>query len=241
MYQLAGLVGPLMRPLISMGFAVMSTLLMATATQADLISYEFTGSVKLTFGGSFFGVTPALGDPVTGTFTYDTSIPGVPDGPYYSFYDQPQSSQLAVTVRGITISSDMGYTMSIADDVNNVPYDDFQIFNNGSRVNVSRLGVQEGSVQFELYDPTGTAFRDQSLPTHLDLSSFSVSGSQGEVYASGPGIFSGVVFSVDSLTIVPEPGTFSLLVALIIMSVTWHLWQHRKGRARDQSSRCGRV
>lgn len=202
---------------MSMGFAAMSTLLVATATKGDVIRYEYAGTVSLIFGGSFYGITPEVGDPITGTFTYDTSIVGTQDGPYATIYEDPQSSQLGLTLRGITVTSDTGYRMEV---YNNAPVVDFQIVNSDSRVNVGGSGVHAGSIQFEFLDPTGRAFGGQSVPTHLDLSSFTVT--QGELNNLGEsGLFSGVVFSIDSLTVVPEPSTFTLVAIGSIGLVVW--------------------
>ncbi len=193
---------PLMAPLRSIGFVTASMQLVTTASQGEVVSYEFAGRVKLVFGAPFYGITPAVDDPVNGRFRYESSIVGAQrDG--VTYFDQPQSSQLGVTLRGLTIMSDRGYTISL---LNNVGYDSIQMFDNDDRVDVGEFGTREGVIELCLTDWTETALGTQHvLPIKVDLSSFSGPDTFGEVNTVSFGLFSGVVFSIDSVTAVPEP------------------------------------
>ena len=69
------------------------------------------------------------------------------------YFDQPQSSQLGVTLGGLTIMSDTGYTISLGDNFGYpFAYDFIQMFDNDGRVDVSGFGTPEGYIELALSD-----------------------------------------------------------------------------------------
>jgi hypothetical protein len=84
------------------------------SARADVLTYNFTGEIT-SVSGTLFGLSLSTGQPVQGTFTYDTSQP--PSGSPVSAYIQPPPSGMSVVISGLTLQS--------------LNYNSFQLVNNG--------------------------------------------------------------------------------------------------------------
>src|ERR1044071_4780774 len=90
--------------------------------RAETVSYNFVGKVNLVFGNPVNGVSPSLGDVVTGSFSYDTSAVGTTtvNHPGALSYAEAFPSFLSITLDGGTFHSVSSYDVRIE---NNNPYD----------------------------------------------------------------------------------------------------------------------
>lgn len=206
---------PLRRGFFSIALAVCALGGLAErAAEGSAIEYEFTGKIVYSDPGS--GID--LLEPITGRLSFDTALgaTGVTVPGSQTLYEGPVS--LSFTVAGKTY----GFTSPAA----------------------SYIGVQHGSAtpdgigggdQFlagvfggnntatgladflalSLYDPSGRAFTDQSLPTTLDLGKFAT-GTVG-------GILDGQTIAAQILTLspVPEPSSLLVLAAGTLGGLAW--------------------
>ena len=179
-----------------------------TATHAQVVEYSFTGSISSS-NGTFFGLTPQVGDPVTGYLRYDlSSVDDVPD-PQVSRFAQLPPSVYDLYIDGTHFSSEGKFFTYVQND--NAGADVFQVGDGDSVANSGGLilvnGVaQVGGLGLELATFSMDAFTSDALPTNLNLASFTTrEGNAG----TGP---IGAVFTINTLTRVPEPGTGVLLL-----------------------------
>jgi hypothetical protein len=183
--------------------------------RAGIVSYGFVGKVNLVFGNPFNGVSPSLGDVVTGSFSYDTSVVGTTTAnhPGALSYAETQPRFFSITLDGGTFQSVSSYDARIE---NNNPYDAITLEDDAPLMNGAAPILGSSSIYFQLADSTGSVFADRSLPRTLDLAKFTSQFS--EITTVSDGVYSGVTFTVDGLTAVPEPGAPSLLVSALVMS-----------------------
>ena len=82
--------------------AALALMACVSSADADIIAYGFTGQVT-GVGLPVFGLNPAVGTAVTGTFAYDTSaadlLPALPD---LAAYQQFPPYRLSVNIGGAT-------------------------------------------------------------------------------------------------------------------------------------------
>lgn len=177
----------LVRPVV----VLLMTLVGASATaQAEVVTQTFTGSVTFA-SGSLFGASPASGDPVQGSITYDTSqLPAYDFGDFAGYIQMPPSG-MQVTISGLTLSSQN--------------YNSFQVLNNAfgvdnfngffSPVSVNGAALSDwSSISFSLTDFTLTALSGTALPAPLDVARFSQR--IGSIYDASSGGF--LSFAIDS-------------------------------------------
>jgi len=170
------------------------------AAPAQLLTYYFTGRIT-SISGTPFGLSPSLGQSVTGSITYDLGLASAYNTGAVAGYNQPSPSGMSVIISGVTIHS--------------LNYNAFQVINNsfgfdnfnGFFTSILAGGVpNSGYVSFNLTDFTQVAFSSTALPMTLNTSSFS--SRTGTVYGGG-GLLS---FSIDTLVMAVsiniKPDTF---------------------------------
>lgn len=201
-------------------------LVLPVGSAAATITLSFSGTVG---GGSYLPGPLASylsqGSPVTGTITYDSTVPDSDSLPGRGLYVQDQP--------GLGIDVWLGSVHVFSDPVN--PQTQIQVYDNQdvSNTTVDRFAVFSSNhiitpsvpyvpyFEFLLTDSTASVFNDESLPTALPpLSAFDPPPGQGGTFAQGqlttltgqtPSIF--VNFSVTSLSVVPEPSITLLLAS----------------------------
>src|SRR6266576_824104 len=91
------LLGPLMIGMVWSG----------VVARAEIVSYNFTGRVNLVFGNPFNGISPSLGDMVTGAFSYDTAVLGTTTAnhPGALSYAEAAPKFFSITLDGGTFQS----------------------------------------------------------------------------------------------------------------------------------------
>jgi len=182
--------------------------------RAGIVSYDFVGQVNLVFGNPFNGISPSLGDVVTGSFSYDTSVVGTTTSnhPGAMSYAEAQPRFFSITLDGGSFHSVSSYDARME---NNNPYDAITLEDDSPLMNGSAPIAGFSSIYFQLDDSTGSVFPDRNLPATLDLAKFT--SAFGEIATVSGGYYSGVTFTVDSLTAVPEPGVPGLLLSALVV------------------------
>lgn len=193
-------------PLVA-AFAVAGTaFFLAEPAVAEIVRHNFTGTVTYVSGAPF-GLPPNPGDPVTGSITYDTSLPPAWSGAEAAGYIQQPPSGMSVVISGVTIQSQ--------------DYASFQVINgsgfynlNGFFTPISVGGVLQenwSSILFSLSEVNQSAFVGTALPPSLNGASFSQR--HGSVLDAES--FGSLDFSIDAIetppSSIPEPATIALL------------------------------
>jgi hypothetical protein len=211
--------------------AILTVLLATPASQAALFTYAFTGEVTTVSNpNGFFTNAAAVGAPVAGSFTYTTN-PN--QGPFsinanftnYSHIETPADTQLALSIGGAAVHSSE-FSLSNMIIGNDNPSDTFPPFfpiGDSFRYLDALDGAstlfdfsqssqpQSTSGQIFLVDSTGGEFGSQSLPAGLPLSAFDIRFGIVDIY---DGNFDGtgrLVFRIDSMGVIPEPSTATML------------------------------
>ena len=93
------------RPIIG---AVIGALFAATA-QATVVQVQFTGIIQEVKPNTFVSASVSVGDPFTGSYSYDTATPDANGSPELGVYALP-AYQMTVNVGGLTFTGLMLYT-----------------------------------------------------------------------------------------------------------------------------------
>ena len=154
--------------------------------QAAVITNNFSGTITYVVGTPF-GISASIGDPVSGSFTYDTSLPPAYNSGVVAGYNQPPPSGMSVVISGLTLQSQNNSSLQVTN--NYFGSDGFSgFFTPISAGGVLQLG---SSMLFYLSDSTQTVLSNTALPTSLDLLSFSFrTGSISDVASNGIVYFS---------------------------------------------------
>ncbi len=187
-----------------------------TATaQAQLVEYSFTGHVSSIYGGgSFYGVTPQAGDPVIGFLRYDLSSINDSADPQTGRYAQLSPAAFDILLDSAHISNDGKFFTYVQND--NGGADGFtaadgeSVSDAGDFFRVNGIS-QIGTLEFSLSTFTQNPFSSVAQPANLNLSNFTFR--QGEV---GTGT-SGALFTLDTLSRVPEPSASLLLLTTSVL------------------------
>ncbi len=171
------------------GGTVLALLCVSEPSTAEVVRYHFTG--KVTFGticGSFR--CSSGGDAVSGSFSYDTSLPATFNDGQFAIYSQPPPSEMSIQVAGMTIQSGNG--ISSLHVFNDFPGggDDFGGFFTPLLLDGESY---PGGLVFDVGDLTQTAFSTLDLPTTLSVESLPLRA--GAIVGGGP-----FNFSIDTLT-----------------------------------------
>ncbi len=146
-----------------------------TVTVKSLTGYKFTAQIDYINGSP---TIPALvGDIVTGTFSFDSTIPNhyisVNQGGYFQRPPAGVQVQIESIILNADLSSFTGYHIDIYNDESDVDpiRDSVSWYVNDTQV-ASVYGLDYFQMIFKLEDLTATALNDTAIPTNLVLSDF---------------------------------------------------------------------
>src|SRR5689334_19749504 len=117
--------------------------------RAGIVSYDFVGQVDLVFGNPFNGISPSLGDVVTGSFSYDTSVVGTTTSnhPGALSYAEAQPRFFSITLDGGSFHSVSSHDARME---NNNPYDAITLEDDSPLMNGSAPIAGFSSIYFQL-------------------------------------------------------------------------------------------
>jgi len=154
---------------------------LAETVFAEATTFNFSGAVT-SLSGTPFGLSSAVGEPVTGSITYDTSLSPANNTGSVAGYIQPPPSGMSVVLGGITLRSTGNASLQVINDYSltvgspcgffNGPIDNINGFFMPISVNQSPQ-ANSGFIGFSLNDFTQTALSGVDLPNALDLLTFS--------------------------------------------------------------------
>jgi len=171
---------------------------------AGFIKYTFTGTVN-DVGQPVFGIQPPLGSPVTGSFSYDSSLPPGVSDPGLAIYFVQGPFRFVADIDGATIESSGLLTVTIQNDPGGL--DTFEI--STESVVVNGTPIPDSVLDLTLFSILNP-FANTDLPGHLRLEDFNrqrVGLLMNEANSDQV-----VEFSIDSINQVPAPKTWALLL-----------------------------
>lgn len=183
-------------------------LVFANHARAVVLEFVFDGTVN-GVGLPIFGIHPAIGSAVTGSFSYDTALAPQYSGSSFVQYQIDTPYTLIAYIGGTKIESGGFFSMSIQNDSGGNVEDALTIGN--QPVIVAGTQTLDGVFGLNFASRNPNTFASLSLPEHLNLSDFDAwrygvltrSGNNNEIFT----------FSVDRLTPVPLPETSMLLLS----------------------------
>ena len=199
------------------------TVLLAGTAAADSVLFNFEGVIDRRWE-----ISPDHEDAlVSGSFTWDTSTPGLPAGNHNVFIHRPVltapgATAVVSTTNGPELfqqDSDTHFSVYFGNDIlssSGTLYDDIQYFSRQTRTDLV--------VFLRFSDPSGTAFDSEitTLPTTLDFSKF---GSQTfivyEAVTGGTALQSAGHITSASSAAVPLPGAAWLGIGMLAMMGTY--------------------
>jgi len=156
--------------------------IVAKPALAEIITFEFTGTVTSVPPTPPYGLSIVVGSPVSGGISYDPS----------ASYIQPPPSGMSVVIGGATIQSAGNASLQVLNNSNGV--DQFGGYFTPISVNGLIQPQFSHAMNFTLQDTSEAVFSSTALPKDLDVNSFD--GRTGAIFA-GDGIT--VSFSIDTL------------------------------------------
>ena len=146
----------------------------ATSARADIIRVDFEAEVTYTQELPIFGISPAIGDPVVGYFTYDTNAADQdPGDPARGIYE---SGTMGIEIGGLTITNNFT-PIQVTFDVN-APNDLWgtTIGRGASQpsILVDGVPIPDTQLSFSFTQPVGLLTSD-AQPSLLDLALLEVS------------------------------------------------------------------
>jgi hypothetical protein len=194
--------------------ALLGTLALAAPAQATLVTYQFTGQLDSVFG-SDLQPTFSLGNPVTGSWTVDSSVPA---GPFNNAVSANFPAITAFTIT-ITLAPSSFYTASATSGAVQVLS---QSFGDTYRASAGATlagpavgGLSPSSVVAGFFSTNTTLFDPANgpLPTDFDLSDFTNANGGLSFGAQSVTFFIDTLTRLDPPTGVPAPGGLALLGA----------------------------
>jgi MYXO-CTERM domain-containing protein len=195
-------------------FAVFAAALASVPAEGAAITVEFSGTVTAIISddsGNFFTSAFAVGDPVSGSWTFDSAALPFSSAPDLARYN----ASFKASVNGLAFSGPSEYRI-----FNDTPGGDdgFSMINETGTYTAPVLGPLTAStffVQF-LGMPVGTLADTSLVLDPAALFPLATNYAPHGLRLDHPdGSFGGLYFSVDSLKIVPEPGTWALAAAAL--------------------------
>lgn len=164
-------------------------LLMVSSASGEQITIEITAHVA-TVSGTPFGIAPAWGTEVSGTFVFDTStLDSNPDGDRGD-YPHTGNGAFTVVIEGHAVTVTGSTTPWI--QIENLAPDTFRFIDGprtsgpmGGIMSVNGLADPDIQLRIEVTDESGAAFDDDSLPVEFpfvlpgDPHTFSLKDDQG--------------------------------------------------------------
>lgn len=143
---------------------------------AEILTYQFTGTVTSTNNGSVVIKEINTGDTVTGEFTYDTKgIDGMPSDPKSGLYP---SESFSLTVGGYSFGASDNNISVTNDSVliqGSSPVDSFEVVSPLREVSgTSFSGLPPAQIDLVLVDTDASAFNSDALPASLNLADFEI-------------------------------------------------------------------
>ena len=184
----------------------------AGQVQAAIIQVDFDAEVTFVHNSPVLGISPSLGDLVSGTFVYNTdAVDADPGDPSRGIYFSGSS---LLTINGHTLASS-GPSIQVVFD-NGPPFNDLFGLQNGVSQGTSPIlvdGVLTNNARFGFgfTQPSGGLTSD-SLPTLADLSTLDVGQFQiVQEDKNGVILFNNLTsFSATDISTVPEPSSLAL-------------------------------
>jgi hypothetical protein len=192
----------------------------ATTAEAALVTYAFEGTVD-GVGLPVFGISPAMGSRVTGSFSYDTSIAPWTSGTFYSHYQIYSPYSLVAEIGGTRIESGGIFSISIQNDFGGNVEDTISI--GAQPALIAGTQTADGVFGLNFASRNANTFSSLSLPEHLILADFNAwrygvltrAGNNNEI----------ITFSVDRLTPVALPGAATMLLTGLAMIAAVGRWR----------------
>ena len=194
-------------------FVVLAVVLcvFSVPVRAELITIAISGQVTgVSDPSGHFGGQISIGDPIAGTYTYDSSAidtnpdPAIGD---YAWYATPAG--ISLTIDSFNFRTDPSNVWSTMEVINN-DWSGTDYYGLRSYHNLFPLsnGTLSDSILWQLVDSTGTALSSDALPlTVPDLSKWSSSSLLIDS-SRGGGFLIGA--HITSATLVPEPASVLL-------------------------------
>jgi hypothetical protein len=207
--------------------ALISGALICAPLQAAVISFEYSGIVSIattyanetvTWGSAEFGQSIIVeGNHVSGTISYDTDTARWFQRGGIDFYKGVGASTLKVLENGFAFASTSADVPQLQVGNNSASYRGYDHFGFASHT-YANGSEPTYSLNFGLFDKTGSAFSSNLLPTHLELSQFHQSTVIAYYYA--PGIesqFTADLISLNRANEIPEPASLALMLSFIVL------------------------
>ncbi len=200
-------------------FSLLTTTVLGGVAGADVVNVEFTSTVNFIQNLPMFGISPSVGDVVTGSFSYDSNALDLElTDPEKGVY---RTGHLSVTISGTTFTNQMTPSASVLD--NGPPGNDLVSFVTGTLPGNDDILVdgvpEEGRIFLGFLEPVGALTSDE-LPNATILNSLSVA----QFHVHDPDGNRLVTFgNLRTFTAVPEPSalTLSLLPVLLLAFRSW--------------------
>lgn len=217
-----------MRTLFLKCVMALAVVLSASAVSAaPILTFTFSGKVSTIIsddGSGTFGANFAVGDAVTGSWTFDAAATQNPILPYASAYD----ATFSVTISGKTFSGGAEYR--IFDDAPGGGDDGFSVVNETGTFTGPSLGsLQPRSFFLQFLGMPTTTLLNQNIVTNPDVlmplanptyapHGFRLDNPRDET-------FGGLYFTIDSVRRVPEPSTLWLMLLGVVVMVGYVRWR----------------
>jgi hypothetical protein len=186
----------------------------ATAAWAVPITYELTGVLsKVSDPENVLGGQLSIDMPFTGSLTYDPAAsPESTSGTSAQYRWDPTGTDFSLSISVGPIDAQSAPTgwsrVTVVDG-----YSDFDAFMAASSL-VWSTGVNVAGLEIVMQDSTQTVFDGLGLPSYLDLDDFDTHDFN-MLAQTGSGVAL-VVGNIQTLTLIPEPGTATLLLVGLI-------------------------
>lgn len=188
---------------------------LATPAAATLVTTNFTGSVTSVPAALIADFS--VGDPVTGTVTYDLSLAG-PDqdaSSTFGFYNGPAVTNFSATIGTYSVAYAGSLDISVYDDSTLLTFADRVSFRaHASSAPIS--GLTPSFIQHGYQSSDTTRLPDDAVPTAAELANFLPSEGQPStnfVFFGGGHLLRWRVNSANTIAPVPEPTVAVLFTA----------------------------
>ncbi|WP_374360569.1 FxDxF family PEP-CTERM protein [Pseudoduganella danionis] len=217
---------------------LLAGLAMAGSANAAVLQFDFTAKIQemmqfspLTFTGgavsssNLSGSTVAVGDVITGHFTYDTATAQISNvGGVTMFASAQAQNALAAAIGNNTLALDSALSSTTTVQVGN----NVAAFGGADTFGIAQVSANAQSSQLmalSLFDASGHAFDANAIPATLDFSAFNNSTFYYTYSSVSTHAMMGANGNLTSLTVtqlpsgnnptapVPEPETYAMLLA----------------------------
>ena len=201
-------VKPLAARLGPMATVFLTCLALPGIARADLITYNFTGSVTNVSQPSPFGLTATTGNTITGLFIYDTTtLDGSLGDPNFGSYTQSITLGFMFTLNGVNITTSSYDVLVTNDNPPGITFDELEVFSS-SGILVGGIPQPSANMTLQLRDTSGTVFAGDGLPpSTLTLADFTTA--TGSILDTNTGAT--IDFVLTNLTGIPAPGVLGIL------------------------------